>query len=361
MGRVKLMARLHVGAVLMAAVIVMTFTGAQVASASGSSTKSETKAINVRVVAQQGLAIALASNVLQSQLTVLIDATDGGTGCIPMTAGIGSSKILRRVTSGDVTGSLITIYYNGACTHPYIEANAHMVSTGSTYAITESATYIGTTGTTLGLLRVTEDAAISGSKISVHGTGTFAPHDGAPVVHLGLSCAIPGGSSNVPPPFVCEGGIAQMFPNLGVSLGSVTPITLTLKAAPADQYIVNFASSRSTMESDTSGALSIGTMSNSLLRVTGGGTTFTSDTTTGTAGRFALFPPTPTGWTITDPATTTVFSITVLNNASRQLKGSVTTTAGKRLATITVDRSGTGSISYAHGATDSITNWLLSG
>jgi hypothetical protein len=360
MGRVKRIGKLLGAPVLMSVVILVAFTGAQIGSASGSSTKSDATAVDVRVVVQQGLAIALASNVLQSQLTVLIDATNGGSGCVPMTAGVGASKILRRVTSGDATGSLITIYYDGACTHPYIEANAHMVSTGTTYAITESAIYLGTTGTTLGLLRVSEDADISGSKISVHGTGTFAPHDGAPVVHLGLSCAIPG-SSNVPPPFVCEGGIAQMFPKLGVSLGSVTPITLTLKAAPADQYVVNFASSRSTMESDTSSALSVGTMSNSLLKVTGGGTTFTTDTTRGTAGRFALFPPTPTGWTITDLATKTVFAITVLNNASRQLKGSVTTTSGKTLATINVDRSGTGSISYSHGATDSITNWLLSG
>src|ERR1700677_217447 len=195
MGRVKRSARLFGAPVLMCGMILATLPGSLVASASGSGTKIHGKAINGRVLVQQGLAIALASNVLQSQLTVLIDATNGGSGCVPMTSGIGSSKILRRVTSGDVTASLITIYYNGACTHPYIEANAHMVSTGSTYAITESADYLGTTGDALGLLRVTEDAVISDSKISVHGTGAFTPHDGAPVVHLGLSCALPGGAA----------------------------------------------------------------------------------------------------------------------------------------------------------------------
>jgi hypothetical protein len=352
--RVKLRAKFVIPA--MCAALLVTATGVQTANAD----KKSDAAVNVRIVTQQGLAIALASNVLQSQVTVLIDSTEAGSGCLPMSAGTGSSKVLRKVTSGDVTDSKITIYYDGACKHPYIEANAHMVSTNSAYAITESAVYFGTKGAALGVLRVTEDAVGAGSKLSVHGTGTFAPHDGAPVVHLGLSCSIPSGS-NVPPPFVCEGGIAQMFPRLGVSLGSVTPITLTLKAAGANQYIVNFASSRSTMEKDASGSLSIGTTSNSLLQVTGGGTTFTSDATTGTAGRFALFPPTPTGWTITDSATGVVFAISVLNNATRQLRGSVMTTTGKSLATLNVDRSGTGSITYANGATDSITNWLLSG
>jgi hypothetical protein len=345
----------------MCLLVFVTVTGMQAAGASHSKTsKSTATAIDVRIVAQQGLAIALASNVLQSQVTVLTDATEGGSGCIPMTAGIGSSKTLRRVASGDVTTSMITIYYDGTCTHPYIEANARMVSTGETDAITESAAYLGTSGAALGTLRVTEDAVISGSKLSVHGTGTFAPHDGAPTVNLGLSCAIPSGS-DVPPPFVCEGGIAQTFPKLGVSLGSVTPITLTLKAGGTNQYVVNFASSRSIMERDAPGALSIGTTANSELQVTGGGTAFTSDTTTGTAGRFALFPPTPTGWTITDRATKVIFAISVLNNSSRQLRGIVTTSSGKNLAKLNVDRSGTGSITYLHGATDAITNWLLSG
>jgi hypothetical protein len=347
--------------VVVCLLLLMSISSGQVASASRKGTaKSETTAIDIRIVTQQGLAIALASNVLQSQVTVLVDSTEGGSGCVPMSAGTGSSKVIRRVVSGNVIGSMITIYYGAACTHPYIEANAHMVSSSSTDAITEVATYIGTSGAALGTLRLSEDAVTSTSHDSVPGTGTFTPHDGAQVVHLGLSCAIPIGS-NLPPPFVCEGGIAQTFAGLGVSLGSVTPITLTLKAAGADQYIVNFASSRSTMERGASDALSIGTTANSLLRVTGEGTTFTSDTTTGTAGRFALFPPTPTGWTITDRATGIVFAISVLNNTSRQLRGSVTTAAGKKLAHLSVDRSGTGTITYEGGATDSITNWLLSG
>jgi hypothetical protein len=64
---------------------------------------------------------------------------------------------------------------------------------------------------------------------------------------------------------------------------------------------------------------------------------------------------------ITDRATKLVFAISVLNNASRQLKGSVTTSSGKTLATLNVDRSGTGSISYMGGSTDPITSWMMSG
>lgn len=357
------MSLFRVASFTVCAVFVASAAGFQMGTASAGSKNPQhsATAVDVRVVTQQGLAIALASNVLQSQLTVLIDSTDAGSGCIPLAAGVGSSKVVHKVTSGDVTGARITIYYDGACVHPYIEANAHVVSRNSNFAITESAVYLGTSGDPLGLLRVTEDAVTSSSKVSVHGTGTFAPHNGAPLVHLGLSCSIPNGSSTVPPPFICEGGIAQRFPKLGVSLGSVTPITLTLKAAPANQFIVHFSSSKSTMERDSSGALSIGTLSNALLRVVGAGTIFTSDTTTGTAGRFALFPPTPTGWTITDQATGVTFRISVLSNTTRQLRGTVTSASGTMLAQFNVDRSGTGSITYSHGATASITSWLLAG
>jgi hypothetical protein len=344
----------------MCVALLITSGGAYAANVSRSkSSKDATTDIDVRVITQQGLAIALASNVLQSQVTVLFDATGGGSGCVPLSTGTGSSKILRRVVSGAVTGALISIYYDTACRHPYIEANAHVVSSNSSYVINEDAEYLATTGGPLGQLRVVEAAVSTASRVVVHGTGTFTPHDGAPVVHLGLTCAIPAG--NVPPPFPCEGGIAQTFPQLGVSLGSVTPITLTLKAVGSDQYVVHFASTRSTMVRAAPGALSIGTTANSQLRVTGDGATFTTDATTGTAGRFALFPPTPTGWTITDQATQLIFSISVLNNASRQLNGSVTTTSGKELATLHVDRSGTGFITYGAGVTDPITGWMLSG
>jgi hypothetical protein len=355
--RVHFDLRTIVGGVVLFAAIV----AGQVAGMGNSiATTTKSDAVDIRILTQQGLAIALASNVLQSQVTVLSDALDGESACNALIAGTGSSKTVRSVMSGAVTSSMITIYYDAACTHPYIEAKARMVKTGSKYAITEAAKYIGTAGAALGLLQVTEVADLSGSTIVVIGTGTFAPHSGAPVVHLGLTCAIPG-SNNVPPPFGCEGGIAQTFPELGVSLGSVTPITLTLKAAGTGQYVVHFASSRSTMERGAPGALSIGTTANSQLRVTGTGTPFTTDVTTGIAGRFALFPPTPTHWTIVDRATRVIFEISVLNNASRQLEGLVKSSSGKKLASLSVDRSGTGSITYSGGATYPITNWLLSG
>jgi hypothetical protein len=355
--RVHFDLRTIVGGVVLFAAIV----AGQVAGMGNSiATTTKSDAVDIRILTQQGLAIALASNVLQSQVTVLSDALDGESACNALIAGTGSSKTVRSVMSGAVTSSMITIYYDAACTHPYIEANARLVKKGSKYAITEAAKYFGTAGAALGLLQVSENADLSGSNIVVVGTGTFAPHSGAPVVHLGLTCAIPG-SNNVPPPFGCEGGIAQTFPELGVSLGSVTPITLTLKAAGTGQYVVHFASSRSTMERGAPGALSIGTTANSQLRVTGTGTPFTTDVTTGIAGRFALFPPTPTHWTIVDRATRVIFEISVLNNASRQLEGLVKSSSGKKLASLSVDRSGTGSITYSGGATYPITNWLLSG
>ena len=71
------------------------------------------------------------------------------------------------------------------------------------------------------------------------------------------------------------------------------------------------------------------------------------------------FSPTPTGWTVTDSTDGTVCSLTL--GSTTQLTGTVATAAGASLAQLTLDQSGSGTITYAGGSSSPITNWTLGG
>jgi hypothetical protein len=148
---------------------------------------------------QQGLAIGLASNVVQSQMTVLMDALLDYTSCKAPEAGTGSSKVLQRSTTGNVTTLSVDVYYDASCAQPYIEAAAQLSSTAatSTISITETATYLGPRGATLGALQLSESVVIADSSnaistTTVDGTGTFTPQDGAPAVSSQTSWTLGG-------------------------------------------------------------------------------------------------------------------------------------------------------------------------
>jgi hypothetical protein len=84
-----------------------------------------------------------------------------------------------------------------------------------------------------------------------------------------------------------------------------------------------------------------------------------SQTTSGHAALFALFSPPPTGWTVTDASNGTAFALTL--ESSSQITGSVTTAAGASLAHLTLDQSGSGTITYAGGSSAPVTSWTLGG
>jgi hypothetical protein len=189
---------------------------------------------------QQGLAIGLASNVVQSQMTVLMDALLDYTSCKAPEAGTGSSKVLQRSTTGNVTTVSVDVYYDASCAQPYIEAAAQLSSTAATNTISTA------------------------------------------------------------PPFGCSGAVAQPFPALGLSLASVAPLTITLTPiAGAD------------------------------------------------------------GWAVTGASNGTSFALTL--ESSSEITGSVTTAAGASLAQLTLDQSGSGTITYAGGSTAPVTSWTLGG
>jgi hypothetical protein len=274
--------------------------------------------------------------------------------------------VLQTSTTGNVTTASIDVYNDGSCTQPYIEVAATLTASTGTYAITETDTYLGPDGATLGALVLSETVVFAGananiSSITVDGTGTFTAHDGAPAVSLGLECTIPA-SSSTPPPFVCSGAVAQPFPALGLSLASVAPLTITLtpiSGASGDDYSVAFAGTQSTSEKGALGTLTVTSPTSTTFAIGGSGTAMPSNATSGHAALFALFSPAPTGWTVTDATDGTVFSLTLVSTT--QLTGTVTTKAGASLARLTLDQSGSGTITYAGGSTAPITNWTLGG
>jgi len=294
---------------------------------------------------------------LQSQVEVLIDDQLGSTSCGQLALGVGSAKVIDRSVTAAGTSIHIDFYYGAGCTEPYIEAAAHITTSHDNFAVTESASYLSPAGSPLGVLRLSETAAIGSSAVGVHGTGTFTPADGASPVSLGLSCSIPT-SADTPPPFVCDGGVAQYFPSLHLSAGSLTPITLTLASSGENSFRVGFVAPKATIM-DSSGALTIDAPTPSTLSVAGKGHPVLSDSITGRAGAFSLFPPTPTGWSVTGSGGGPVFTIAVTNDTTRSLVGTVRSSSGKSLATLSLDKSGSGTISYASGKHARVENWTL--
>jgi len=136
-------------------------------------------------------------------------------------------------------------------------------------------------------------------------------------------------------------------------------VTWTVQpSVPGTGQLVRFSSGASSAVSGAVGALQVYAPTIQTLTISGGepygGATFT-----GHYGDLAIFPPTPTGWAATDSAHDQQFQVTLGNNTTRILTGSVTsTTTGKTLATFSVDESGTGSITYSDGSKAAVTDWL---
>ncbi|HTQ36301.1 MAG TPA: hypothetical protein VMH77_04630 [Steroidobacteraceae bacterium] len=314
-------------------------------------------------LAQTGLAIALASTVLQSQLEIIFTSVAQSTNCTALTGG-GSVQ-------GDTTAKTVTVYYDTACTQRYIVASPVSTQTttsdGPQFTVAETATYYGLGGAAIGSMSLNETATniTATNTLQVHGTGTFTPAGAAPTpVQLGLYCAVPNFINNgpVPSPEIasCGGGIAQDFPALNLAIGAVTPLTLSVATDPTTGAATSLTfTGGGSAVTGAPGSLSLANPSPTSL-VINGGTAYATTTASGSAAAFALFPPTPTSWNLTDAANDVHFQISVIDNTTRSLNMTITrTSSGGSLATATLDQSGTGSITYSDDKTAAITNWTL--
>jgi hypothetical protein len=249
----------------------------------------------------------------------------------------------------------VTVYYDSSCTQTYIAAQiTSAANTGSQSGeLAETATYYGVNGTNLGTMTLNETLADVSDDIQVHGLGVFTPAAAPKTpVQLGLACDI---SLNSTASIPCVGAVAQDFPALKLAIGSVTGITLTGLGSGGS---LSFVGSGSTFTGPL-GSLTLTNPSQDSFLVQGGaGYTLTS--ASGGAGAFALFPPTPTAWTLTDAAHDQQFQISVIDDTTRNLNLTITlVSTGATLATGAVDRSGTGTITYSDGSKAAITDWTL--
>jgi len=315
--------------------------------------------IEQRVLTQQGLAIALASTVLQSQLYTLIElaAQGNAVGCTALPGGGGIVLLSPTPTIPFQLG----FYFDAACTRIYMKETVTTYTADDNlgnYHIIANAIYTGPTGTALGSIAFDESANGIGSSNNniltgtLNGLGTYTSLTGAPSVRLGLNCDLGASGHNVG---VCKGGIAQNFAGLSSAFGSVT--TLALDSTSTGGVTLSGASLL------TSGALDSLTLTQpaATQMVVNGGSAYGTTVDSGGAASFTLFPPMPTGWTVADAAHDQVFNITVADNTVRNLVATLKRiSTGATLATIALDQSGTGTITYSDGTTAPITSWMLS-
>jgi hypothetical protein len=304
--------------------------------------------VTERELAQTGLAIGQASTVLQSQFQILMAMIVNETSCTQIDGG-GSVKQGAAPT-------LVTVYFDNACTKPYIATGPSTTLTpnGNAAVISEKATYYGLNGSVVGTMTINETAVIGNNSTSLYGLATFTPASGAQTpVQLGVYCLFSAGNTDP-----CAGGIAQDFPALGLAIGAVTPLTLTVNGNAVTASIP--FTGGGTAVTGPLGSLTL-TNPNPTSLVIQGGTDFATTTASGSAGAFELFPPTPTSWTLTDTTHDEEFEIALDNNTTRDLNITIIqVSTNETLATGTIDQSGSGTIMYSDGTTATITNWTLS-
>jgi hypothetical protein len=195
--------------------------------------------------------------------------------------------------------------------------------------------------------------------LAVTGIGVFTPNNGKPKATLGVACDISqfkftSQASTV----ACQGGVTQDFPDLGLALGSVSPLTLNLKGFSAEK--ITFSGSRSQFVTGPLGSLGLTQPTHTTLGISGNPTPFGSSSAKGEAGSFVLFPPRPTDWAVTDAQHKQKFSIAVVDDATRGSAGKVVETdTGATLAILSVDQSGSGNVKYLDGLSVPVSSWLL--
>jgi hypothetical protein len=295
-----------------------------------------------RALAQTGLGIGLASTVLQSQFAMVEQVMVNNISCKELPGG-GSVRY---------SGSGIGTTFYGYCTRPYVVTgpDTAITSGDNQLAVSETATYYGLNGTIIGTLTLNETVLFSENTLYLHGLGIFTPAAGARTpVQLGLSCSLTETTNT------CAGGVVQDFPALGIAIGAVTPLALTLSSATAP---VSFTGAGSVVTGPI-GSLTLTAPSTTSL-VVRGGTAFASNACSGSAATFALFPPTPTSWTLADSAHDQQLQISVVDNNTRNLTITINqVSTGTTLATGALDQSGSGTITYSDGSIAAITNWTL--
>jgi hypothetical protein len=323
-------------------------------------------------LAQQGFAIALASNVLQSHLLFVSGVTDSGSGwngtCYALSDDIhsgGTKATASPPAAGHDFPALVhvEIFFDGDCAARYMAADVALTevdtATSTTYSVTNLAIqYYAVDGVTpLASLTTTASVTLNDDQsLALHGLGHLQGAAGSNVVaSLGLVCGAESGATALP----CAGGIVQTFASLGTALGSVSPLTLT---GNDNDDSLDFASTiPASFSSGAPGSLTLGytDASDQALKITGGSASG-SDQVTGHVAEFSLLPPPPTSWSASDVAHDLHFSISVIDATTRGLDVAITRISTNALrASGHVDQSGSGTITFSDGSSAIVRSWVM--
>lgn len=310
-------------------------------------------------LALQGTALALASETFQNVLlSAIAQSATPPFQCQADTSGAGSSKV-NSVThpAADSTRVVFSFYYDDKCAQKFTVVAATFIKRSATLSTGPGkVTYYDTAGSVQGSIslqiRFYDD--MTTGWIDLGGTGSYVPESGAPPLDLAVNCKhieyIFYGK-NMP----CQVAAVQNFPALAMQLGFSAAVLQKLAVT------INFHSTSSSLVTAAQNTLTVGFLPGGSVGITGTSTPFGSAAVAGKIGAFAVFPPTPTAWTVTDADHQQRFSIHVVDNIGRNSLGTITdTSTAARLATINVDRSGTGAIRYAGKPAAKVSNWVIS-
>lgn len=317
---------------------------------SGSSTSPIAASINDRALAQSALAVGLAVNLLESQTAIASAVNFGTPGCISL---VGSGSVWSGATV-----SQATVYYDSACSQPYIVAAA-TVDPMSGKITAETAQYyaLGAPGLSFGTLTFTASyvnqtsigiaQSYSGSFTAIGLAANLGFYCGAPIV------ASSGQSATVLP---CTIGIEQEAD--GYDIGSLTTL---------DSDGLGFGGINSSVYIGPTHSLTLGDPNSPppalitapFMDITGAATSFESFSTYGAYGALTVFPPAPTGWTVLDSSgddVQIIESVATTGTISYSLTMTGPNTTG---ASATLDAAGNGTITYSSGDFASISNWII--
>jgi hypothetical protein len=273
--------------------------------------------------------------------------------------GGGSAKLIEATPKKSQIEGVVDLYYDSHCTKRFIAADVGLIFNHHSLKLpaTVTAAYAGPTGGKLGTMTLDDTIVISGKAVRLTAIGSFVPAKGRAAVSLGLICNTPAGSKTEIAQH-CQVGVAQDFPALKLALASITPVQRVVHVA-GNSYTVTFTGSGS-LVSGAIGGLSVVAASPNKLGILGASEADGRARLAGSA-EYGLFPPMPAGWTVTDKAAGTRFSINVASDTLRNWVGSITKISNRTpLATFSVDQSGTGTISYSDGSRAAVTAWMLS-
>ena len=307
--------------------------------------------------AQTALGFGLAQVVLQSQLVIVAELTGELLGCGVLKSG-GSAM---AGTGSPPTSA--TIYFDSACRQPFMVADGTLTVSddGNLITVPEAVSFYSATGTHVGdlMLNVSLGEPTSTAPITLDSLGVYTPTTGIrSPVQFGLDCLIPGNIATVPGAVACDVGVVQDFPSLGMAFGSVSPLKFTAPALNSGG-MSGFGDSNTPIQQGPPGSLSLTAPGGTSLAISGGApwSNFYGE---GTLGDYALFPPAPTYWDVTDYLTARDF---IVGLATSPATGYALSEGKPFTTTILVsgatDQSGTGSITWTDGSVSAVNSWTL--